>query len=385
MEKKETLTKTMLGMFIIMNYILNMSASLFNGILDQVAVEMNVPVTVTGQLSSKYQFGAGIGVPLFLMIAGRFKRETLLKAMLGLNAVISLVMCLADQFNVMLVVRFLMGFAGTCYGVLATATVSARAPSGEIGKYLSLLIGGSAVANIIGVPSIRMLSSFMGWRQIMMALVVLMAVILMYFIASLKAEESSGGQLKLKQELAFLKGREVLMVLLCSLTVFLGYGMQVYLTPYISQLFPSFTGMIGMILVFTGIASFLGNMLGGTVCDRIGYRKALMLGTGLQAVTALALLLTQFSGFMNVILIVLWMGNAWFVGLQLNTGINVAVQNKSRFIISLNSSGIQLGSAIGAAIASFVIKNFDMGMIPATSMVTSILCCVITATNRKRV
>ena len=38
MEKKETLTKTMLGMFIIMNYILNMSASLFNGILDQVAV-----------------------------------------------------------------------------------------------------------------------------------------------------------------------------------------------------------------------------------------------------------------------------------------------------------------------------------------------------------
>ena len=184
MEKKETLTKTMLGMFIIMNYILNMSASLFNGILDQVAVEMNVPVTVTGQLSSKYQFGAGIGVPLFLMIAGRFKRETLLKAMLGLNAVISLVMCLADQFNVMLVVRFLMGFAGTCYGVLATATVSARAPSGEIGKYLSLLIGGSAVANIIGVPSIRMLSSFMGWRQIMMALVVLMAVILMYFIAS---------------------------------------------------------------------------------------------------------------------------------------------------------------------------------------------------------
>ena len=385
MEKKETLTKTMLGMFIIMNFILNMSASLFNGILDQVAVEMNVPVTVTGQLSSMYQFGAGIGVPLFLMIAGRFKRETLLKAMLGLNAVISLVMCLAHQFDVMLVVRFLMGFAGTCYGVLATATVSARAPSGEIGKYLSLLIGGSAVANIIGVPSIRMLSSFMGWRQIMMALVVLMAVILMYFIASLKAEESRGVQLKLKQELAFLKGREVLMVLLCSLTVFLGYGMQVYLTPYISQLFPSFTGMIGMILVFTGIASFLGNMLGGTVCDRIGYRKALMLGTGLQAVTALALLLTQFSGFMNVILIILWMGNAWFVGLQLNTGINVAVQNKSRFIISLNSSGIQLGSAIGAAIASFVIKNFDMGMIPATSMVTSILCCVITATNRKRV
>lgn len=384
MEKKEMLTKTMLGMFIVMNFILNMSASLFNGILDQVAVEMNVPVTVTGQLSSMYQFGAGIGVPLFLISAGRFKRENLLKVMLGLNAVISLVMCLVYQFEAMLAVRFLMGFAGTCYSVLATATVSAKAPAGEIGKYLSLLIGGSAVANIIGVPSIRMLSSFMGWRQIMMGLVALMVLVLMYFIVNLKAEDNSGTQMKLRQELVFLKEREVQMVLLCSLTVFFGYGMQVYLTPYISQLFPSYTGMISMILVFTGIASFLGNMLGGTVCDQIGYQKALMLGTGLQAVTSLALLLTQFSGFMNVILILLWMGNAWFVGLQLNTGINVAVNNRSRFMISLNSSGIQLGSAIGAAIASFVIDTFGMGMIPATSMITSILCCMIVLLNRKR-
>ena len=164
MEKKEMLTKTMLGMFIVMNFILNMSASLFNGILDQVAVEMNVPVTVTGQLSSMYQFGAGIGVPLFLIFAGRFKRENLLKAMLA--------------------VRFLIGVAGTCCSVLATATVSAKAPAGEIGKYLSLLIGGSAVANIIGVPSIRMLSSFMGWRQIMMGLVALMILVLMYFIVN---------------------------------------------------------------------------------------------------------------------------------------------------------------------------------------------------------
>ena len=202
--------------------------------------------------------------------------------------------------------------------------------------------------------------------------------------SSLKAEDNSGTQMKLRQELVFLKEREVQMVLLCSLTVFFGYGMQVYLTPYISQLFPSYTGMISMILVFTGIASFLGNMLGGTVCDQIGYQKALMLGTGLQAVTSLALLLTQFSGFMNVILILLWMGNAWFVGLQLNTGINVAVNNRSRFMISLNSSGIQLGSAIGAAIASFVIDTFGMGMIPATSMITSILCCMIVLLNRKR-
>lgn len=275
--EKNVLTKPMLGLFIIMNFVLNMSASLFNGILDQVALEMNVPVTVTGQLTSMYAYGAGIGVPLFLILAGKFRRENLLKCTLGLNMIITLIMCFTYQFEMMLVTRFLMGFAGTCYGVLASATVAVKSPKDQIGKYLSLLIAGSAVAMIIG------------------------------------------------------------------------------------------------------IASFLGNMAGGTVCDRIGYRKALTLGTGIQAVTALAILFTQFNAVLNVALIVLWMGNAWFVGLQLNTGINVAVQSRSRFVISLNSSAIQLGSAMGAGIAAAVINLFGMGIIPVTSCITSIICCMIAA------
>lgn len=377
--EKNVLTKPMLGLFIVMNFVLNMSASLFNGILDQVALEMNVPVTVTGQLTSMYAYGAGIGVPLFLILAGKFKRENLLKCMLGLNMIITLIMCFTYQFEMMLVTRFLMGFAGTCYGVLASATVAVKSPKDQIGKYLSLLIAGSAVAMIIGIPAIRLLSGFMGWRQISMGLVIIMGVALAGFCLGLKAEGNSEQQMKIRNELEFLKSAEVLMVLCISLITFMGYGMQVYLAPYLSELFPSMAGRISLILMIIGIASFLGNMAGGTVCDRIGYRKALTLGTGIQAVTALAILFTQFNAVLNVALIVLWMGNAWFVGLQLNTGINVAVQSRSRFVISLNSSAIQLGSAMGAGIAAAVINLFGMGIIPVTSCITSIICCMIAA------
>lgn len=377
--EKNVLTKPMLGLFIVMNFVLNMSASLFNGILDQVALEMNVPVTVTGQLTSVYAYGAGIGVPLFLIMAGKFRRENLLKCTLGLNMIITLIMCFTYQFEMMLVTRFLMGFAGTCYGVLASATVAVKSPKDQIGKYLSLLIAGSAVAMIIGIPAIRLLSGFMGWRQISMGLVIIMGVALAGFCLGLKAEGNSEQQMKIRNELEFLKSAEVLMVLCISLITFMGYGMQVYLAPYLSELFPSMAGRISLILMIIGIASFLGNMAGGTVCDRIGYRKALILGTGIQAVTALAILFTQFNVVLNVALIVLWMGNAWFVGLQLNTGINVAVQSRSRFVISLNSSAIQLGSAMGAGIAAAVINLFGMGIIPVTSCITSIICCMIAA------
>lgn len=50
----------------------------------------------------------------------------------------------------------------------------------------------------------------------------------------------------------------------------------------------------------------------------------------------------------------------WFVGLQLNTGISIRPQNQSSFILSLNSSNIQPGQAIGLSIAVLVIKAFGI-------------------------
>lgn len=46
-----------------MNFVLAMSAFLFNGILDQVAKQMQIPLAETGFLNSAYAYGAGFGVP----------------------------------------------------------------------------------------------------------------------------------------------------------------------------------------------------------------------------------------------------------------------------------------------------------------------------------
>lgn len=51
--------------FIIMNFVLSMSSELFNGILDKIAIDLNLPLSQTGYLTSFYAYGAGIGVPIF--------------------------------------------------------------------------------------------------------------------------------------------------------------------------------------------------------------------------------------------------------------------------------------------------------------------------------
>ena len=53
--------KLTLYVFTLMNFVSTMTASLFNGILDKVAIDLNVSVALTGLLNSAYARGAAIG------------------------------------------------------------------------------------------------------------------------------------------------------------------------------------------------------------------------------------------------------------------------------------------------------------------------------------
>lgn len=68
MKKIKKFTKMTMFVFIIMNFVLSMSSELFNGILDKIAIDLNLPLSQTGYLTSFYAYGAGIGVPIFLVL-----------------------------------------------------------------------------------------------------------------------------------------------------------------------------------------------------------------------------------------------------------------------------------------------------------------------------
>lgn len=113
---------------------------------------------------------------------------------------------------------------------------------------------------------------------------------------------------------------------------------------------------MSFILVLLGIASFTGNLIGGFVPDRIGYSKSMLLGAVLQMVFMLFIFVFQPVKWLDVLFVILWLMSAWFTGLQLNTGIAQVTHNKSSFMISINSSAIQLGGAIGSSLAAIVIS-----------------------------
>lgn len=372
-KRKEKLGFVMMFVFIVMNFVMSMSGTLFNGILDRIAITMQIDVAMTGYLTSLYAYGA-IGAPLLLLVFRKWSRSLMLKGTLLCNMLFGVLSIVATSFPLLLFARFMLGLFGTAYGVLATTSIAALSPPERVGKNLSLLIAGGAASLMVGVPLCRVLIHAYSWQSIYLFLILLMAGGFLYFAFCLPEIGQEKEALHLHQELQMVKVHDVWMVLLCSLITFIGYGaFYTYLTPYIVAFFPALEPAMSLILVMIGACSFLGNLLGGVACDRMGYRQALWVSSLLQIVISIVIFLTTAHLYLNLFFIFLWMFNGWFIGLQLNTGINIVTNRQSNLLVSINGSVIQFAQALGASLASMIISGAGIAFNILLPIITSVM------------
>ena len=376
---------TMLLVFSAMSFVLAMTAFVFSGILDKVAVSLGISVAQSGLLNTMYSYGAAFGVPITLILFRKVERSRMLKLMLFATILTTFALIYAQNFVQLLIVRLLMGISANSYGVLAISTILALSPKDRQGRSLAFYIMGSSLALVIGIPLTRALSSILDWRSIFWILNAMMLLSLAYFMKYLPKADHEATKLDLKKELQFFKDGKTLLLLAYTLTMFMGYNaFYTYATPYLLLLFPSIEPLMSLILVGLGLASFTGNLIGGHVSDAIGYAKSMMLGAVLQTAAMLLILVFQPSKWLSVLFIIGWLMSAWFTGLQLNTGIAQVTENKSSFMLSINGSLIQLGGAFGASLAAVVINLSGIHSIVFVTLLTSLALILIQVVSMRK-
>lgn len=374
-----------LAVFVLMNFVVSMTATVFGGILDQVALALKVPVASAGLLNTAYSFGAALGVPLVLITLRNVARDRLLRLMLLLTILSTLSLVLAQSFQTMLILRFLMGLAVNSYGALGMSMAVTLAGQERQGRALALYIMGNSLGLVIGVPLTRLLSSVLDWRGVFWILAGLMLLSLLYFQFFLPRSKEKPQRLNLRHELRYLANPGTLLILLFTLFMFMGSGgFYIYLTPYLLELFPSLDPAMSLVLMLLGLSALLGNLVGGMVSDRIGYAKSMLLGGLLQLGCALALLLAQGAMLPSVLFSLLWLMSVWFTGLQPNAGIVQQTQNQSSFMLSLNGSAVQLGYALGSSIAALIITGAGIARILLLPLSAAALICVLLALALRR-
>ena len=364
--------------FMLMNFVIGMSAMVFGGILDQVAISLNVSVALTGLLATSFSIGAAIGVPIILIVFAQANRKRLMLILLSLSLLSNIATILAPNFVLLLVARTLMGITINGYGVMAISTVTSLAEKDRQGRSLAFLIMGNALAMLVGIPLARALSGILDWRGIFWILNLLAFLAFVYFALVLPNPKEEAAKMSILDQFEYLKSIKVWTLLIFTLVMFSGYAaLNTFVTPFLLDRFPGLNPIMSLVLVGLGLASFIGNNIGGHLSDRIGYSKSMLVGAILQALNILMVIVLRNYTLLNILFIIFWIMSAWITGLQLNLGIMQETHHDARFIISLTGTSIQMGSAIGSSIAALIVANYGIQSIVYFTLGMTVLMVVI--------
>jgi predicted MFS family arabinose efflux permease len=248
------------------------------------------------------------------------------------------------------------------------------------GRAVALVISGITIATVVGVPLGTLIGNQFGWRATFALVAVLGAVALAGLLFGLP-RGLPRTTATLGQRLAVARHGAVLTALATTvLWAIGGFTVFTYLSVPLRNLGFGASEISFALLVF-GVAAAIGNMLGGTLADRLGPVPTAGLGlAGMAVALILQSLVLKFTSpeqarYIVLLLIFLWGISGWtFYPAQVASIIRIDPQ-ASVIALSLNASAMYLGFAIGGAAGGFVLSVLgptDLGWIGGSSVAVAL-------------
>jgi DHA1 family purine ribonucleoside efflux pump-like MFS transporter len=252
-----------LGIFAIV-----MSEFLPASLLPRIAADLGVTAGAAGQAVSVTAFAAALSALLISVVLPRADRRHVKIGLTLLAVVSNLIVAAAPNLYVLLAARLLLGVALGGFWAMATSMAAHLVPAHHLGRALTVINSGVAVATVAAVPIGAWLGDVWGWRGVFLLGAGVALVALIVQAATLPSLTPSGAT-GLKALGAVLRSGVVLAGLLAILLVFAGhFSGFTYIRPAAEGMSGIDAGGFAVLLLVFGVANFLGTALAGPLADR---------------------------------------------------------------------------------------------------------------------
>ncbi|MEV6282640.1 Cmx/CmrA family chloramphenicol efflux MFS transporter [Kribbella sp. NPDC051770] len=253
------------------------SEFMLSGLTPEIAAELAVPIPTAGWLTSAFALGMVVGAPAVAVLGRRWPRRATLLLTLTVFLLAHVAGALADDFAVLLLSRLLAALANA--GFLAVALATAATLSTATGRATGVLLAGTTLACIAGVPAGAWLGQHLGWRAAFWAVALLCLPALIAIARSLPAQP-----VRLQPPVTFrITRRLVFLLTLGALVNGATFCTFTYLAPVLTGVTRLDSSWVPALLMLFGLGSFAGVTLAGRYADRRAY--------GVLAAAGIALLL----------------------------------------------------------------------------------------------
>ena len=350
-------------------FIMNTSEFMPTGLLTDIAASFSLTEAEAGMMISVYAW-AVMALSLPLMVLGsRLNPRRLLVGQVG--------SALAPTFVLLVAARLLVAAAHAVFWSIATPLATRIADERHASAAIGMVVTGSSVAMILGMPMGRVIGLALGWRMAFACVAAAALVVLVLLTAVLPRLERDR-PFTLDQLPVLLRNRALVVVYAVTVLMATGYyAGYSYIEPFMQQVAAMPAGMITLALTAFGAAGIVGSMLFSRCYDghRAGFVRLMTLG-----VAAALLLMLPAAGVMPLVFGVcaLWglCATAFNVSFQAEI-IRVTPPAASAVAMSIFSGLFNLGIGCGTWIGGSVSACIGIAYVGAAGGVVALAGAMI--------
>jgi DHA1 family chloramphenicol resistance protein-like MFS transporter len=244
------------------------SEFMLSGLVQGIAADLDVSLPAAGLLTSAFAVGMVVGAPLMAVLTIRWSPRRSLLTFLSAFVGVHVVGALTTSYEVLLATRVVAALANA--GFLAVALVVAVgmvAPTAT-GRATSVLLAGTTIACVAGVPAGAVLGQLWGWRTAFWAVALVSVPPLLGILRSVPARAPGAARPRAGRELRALRRPRLLVVLLLGALVNGGtFCALTYLAPLVTDVSGLEVGWVPAVLALFGVGSFAGVTVAGRLGD----------------------------------------------------------------------------------------------------------------------
>ncbi|MEV6393418.1 Cmx/CmrA family chloramphenicol efflux MFS transporter [Streptomyces sp. NPDC051907] len=242
------------------------------GLLPDIASDFDVTVGTAGVLTSAFAIGMIVGAPLVAALARNWPRRPVLLGFVLVFAAAHVLGAVTTSFPILFATRVVAAITNAGFLAVALTAAAGLVSPDRKGRALAVLLSGTTVATIAGVPGGSVLGTALGWRATFWAVAVLCLPASLGILKGIPAgrgEDEATGRPALRAELAQLaRPRLILVMLLGALVNAATFGSLTFLAPVVTDSAGLGELWVSVALVLFGAGSLVGVTVAGRLSDR---------------------------------------------------------------------------------------------------------------------
>lgn len=345
------------------NLVTGMSVLAPAGMLLDLSSGLGVSVRDAGLLITYGAIVLCIGSPLTAWLTSHIDRRTLLVATLATLAVTNAASAFATSYAVLLAIRIVMLAIGVIYTPQAAGTVALIAPAEKRGNTIAYVFLGWSLAAAVGLPTVTLLAHHFGWQAAYGAIAAIAAIAALLLALRLP-RGLFGTPVDLATWTMLARNRLIVLLLIITSTQICGqFVMYSYLGPILSRTANASAQQIAFVFACYGAAGLAGGIIATRLVDRWGGLRTSILSTCMLLIGILICAIGTADVAMTAMGATVWgLGFASTNSMQQVrlVGAEPALGGAS---VSLNTSTLYLGQAVGSALGGAMYVNDLSGAI----------------------